>query len=80
MVIDTDKTLSITEVNHNFSRAVRIADKNGDVIIYKRNRPKYILINLDENPLIEMTDEEKTLFVGQRILRRYIDAFRELAK
>lgn len=80
MIIDSNKMLSVTEANQNFSKATKMADKEGTVIIMKRNKPKYALINLDENPQIEMTDEEKILFVGNRILHRYIDAFKELAK
>ena len=80
MIIDTAKTISITEANQNFSKAIRIADKNGEAIIFKRNRPQYMLVNLDENPQIEMSDEEKILFVGKRILQKHINAFKELAK
>ena len=80
MIINTENTISITEANQNFSKAVGMADKNGSVVIFKRNRPKYMLTNIEENPIIEMTDEEKILFVGQRILRKHINAFKELAK
>ena len=80
MFINTRNTISVTEANQNFTKATRMADKNGSVVIYKRNKPQYILTNVDENPIIEMTDEEKILFVGQRILHKYINAFKELAK
>ena len=80
MFINTRNVISVTEANQNFTKATRMADKNGSVIIYKRNKPQYILMNLDESPIIEMTDEEKILFVGERILHKYINAFKELAK
>ena len=80
MIVNSNKTITITEANQNFSKAVHMADKNGEVIIYKRNKPRYALIDLENNPQIEMSDEEKILFVGQRILRKHINAFRELAK
>ena len=80
MIVNSNKTITITEANQNFSKAVHMADKNGEVIIYKRNKPRYALIDLESNPQIEMSDEEKILFVGQRILREHINAFRELAK
>lgn len=75
-----NKTISITEANQNFSKAVKMADQSGEVTIFKRNKPQYMLISLDVNPQIEMTDEEKILFVGQRILNKHINAFKELAK
>ena len=80
MFINTKNVISVTDANQNFTNATRMADKNGSVIIYKRNKPQYILMNLDESPIIEMTDEEKILFVGQRILHKHINAFKELAK
>jgi len=80
MLINTNKTISITEANQNFSKAIKMADDCGEIIIFKRNKPQYALINLSENPQIEMTDEEKILFVGQRILKKHIAAFKELAK
>lgn len=80
MFINTRNVISVTEANQNFTKATKIADKNGSVVIYKRNKPQYILTNIEENPIIEMTDEEKILFVGERILHKYINAFKELAK
>lgn len=80
MLVNTDNIISITDVNQNFSRATKLADKTGEAVIFKNNKPKYILINLEENPQIEMSDREKILFVGQRILHEHIEAFKELAK
>lgn len=80
MIINTNQTISVTEANQNFTKATHMADVNGSVVIFKRNKPAYVLTNIDENPVIEMSDEEKIMFVGQRILHKYIDAFKELAK
>lgn len=80
MIVNTNNVISITEANQNFTKATRMADRQGSVVIFKRNKPTYILTNIDENPMIEMTNEEKIMFVGQRILHKYIDAFKELAK
>ena len=80
MFINTRNVISVTEANQNFTKATRMADKNGSVVIFKRNKPQYILTNIEENPIIEMSDEEKILFVGQRVLHKHINAFKELAK
>ena len=61
-------------------KRLRWSDQKGRVIILKRNRPKYMLINLDESPIIEMTDDEKIDFVAAKILKKYHAAFEELAK
>ena len=80
MIIDTNQMLSITEANQNFSKAARIADKQGSVVIFKNNKPRYMIISLSENPLIELSDEEKTDIIARRILDKYRKAFEELAK
>ena len=80
MQIDTNSIVSVTEANQNFSRVTRIAEKNGQAVIFKNNQPRYMLIDLENSPLIEMTDDEKIDFVAARILRKYKAAFLELAK
>ena len=80
MTIDTKTLVSVTEANQNFSRVTRIAEKNGQVVIFKNNKPKYMLVDLDVSPMIDMTDDEKIDVVAARILKKYKPAFMELAK
>ena len=80
MQINTNSIVSVTEANQNFSRVTRIAEKNGQAVIFKNNRPRYMLIDLENSPLIEMTDDEKIDFVAARILKKHKAAFLELAK
>ena len=80
MTINTNEIVSVSEANQNFSKVTRIAEKNGQAVIFKNNKPKYILLDLENNPIIEMTDEEKIDFVAARILKKYKPAFLELAK
>ena len=80
MKIKTNQIVSISEANQNFSRVARIVDKNGEVIIFKNNKPKYKLIDIDSDTTIEMTDDEKIDFVAARVLKQYRRAFEELAK
>ena len=80
MNIDTNTIVSVTEANQNFSRVTRIAEKSGQAIIFKNNRPKYLLVDVDSCPILDMTDDEKIDFVAARILKKYKSAFLELAK
>ena len=80
MRIDTNQILSVTEANKNFSRATRIADKNGQAVIFKNNKPKYLLIEIDNSPIIDMSDDEKIDVIAKRILNKHKAAFLELAK
>ena len=80
MTIDTKTIVSVTEANQNFSRVTRIAEKNGQAVIFQNNKPKYMLVDLDVSPMIDMTDDEKIDVVAARILKKYKPAFMELAK
>lgn len=80
MNINTNQIVSISEANQNFSRVARIVDKNGEVIIFKNNKPKYKLVDIDSDTTIEMTEDEKIDFVAARVLKQYRRAFEELAK
>ena len=80
MQIDTKTIVSATEANQNFSRVTRIAEKNGQAVIFKNNRPKYMVIDLEKSPILDLTDDEKIDIVAARILKRFKPAFEELAK
>lgn len=80
MQIDTNTIISATEANQNFSRAARIAEKNGHAIIFKNNHPRYMLVDLEKSPILDLTDDEKIDIVAARILKRFKPAFEELAK
>ncbi len=80
MTINTNNIVTATEANQNFSKVARLAEQKGEVVIFKNNRPKLLVIDLDTNPQIEMTEDEKLQFVASRILREHRAAFEELAK
>ncbi|MDE7464771.1 MAG: type II toxin-antitoxin system Phd/YefM family antitoxin [Clostridiales bacterium] len=80
MQINTNQILTMTEANQNFSRAVKIADKNGSAVIFKNNKPQYMIVALNNNPVLDLTDDEKIDVVAKRILEKHRAAFEELAK
>ncbi len=80
MLIDTKQIVTVTEANQNFSRVTKIADRTGKAVIFKNSRPQYLLINLDEEPYLDLTDDEKIDIVAARILEKHRKAFEELAK
>ena len=80
MDIDSKKIVSISEANQNFSKVARQAEKEGEVYIFKNNKPKYKLIDLESDTAIQMSDEEKIDFIAMRVLKKYRVAFEELAK
>ena len=80
MAINISNTISLSEASRNFSKAIDLAEDMGSIVILKRNKPRYMLIDLDKSPVIEMTDDEKIDFVARRVLDRFKPAFEELAR
>lgn len=80
MNINTNSIVSMTEANQNFSKVAKVAEKNGEAVIFKNNKPKFMLIDMDTNPYLQLTDDEKIDIVAARILKKFRPAFAELAK
>ena len=80
MTIRTEQIVSMTDANQNFSRVARVADATGAAVIFKNNRPKYIVLDINSSPYLDLTDDEKIDIVARRVLERYRPAFEELAK
>ena len=80
MLINTRNIITVSEANQNFYKATRLAERDGKVIVFKNNRPRFLLIDLEKEPVLEMTDDEKLLFIAHRILQKHKRAFLELAK
>lgn len=80
MYIDTDKIVTMTAANQNFSAVARQTDRDGKSIIFKNNRPKYILIDLDGDGYLDLTEDERIDVVARRVMKRHKAAFLELAK
>ena len=81
MYINTDTIFSMTQANQNFSAVARAVDREGEAVVFKNNRPKYLIINMENSDyLLDLTDDEKIDIVAKRILTKHIGAFQELAK
>ena len=80
MNIDTNKIATMTEANQNFSKVAKLAESNGQAVIFKNNRPKFLVIDIDSNDYFEITDDEKIDVAAKRIMKMYKPAFKELAK
>lgn len=81
MYINTDTIFSMTQANQNFSSVAREADRNGEAVVFKNNRPKYLVVNIDNSDLLlDLTDDEKIDIIAKRVLNKYLGAFKELAK
>ena len=77
MTMNEKEMISITDANKNFSKVVKILEKENKVIILKNNKPVYVLTKLDSP---ELNENEKLELVALRILLEHQNAFKELAK
>ena len=80
MQINTNNLVSITEANQNFSRIARMVDENGVAVILKNNVPRYVILEYSQVQTEESAQNEDVVSVSKRILKRNIEAFKELAK
>ena len=80
MNINTETITTMTEANQNFSKVAKVAENNGQAVIFKNNRPKFLLIDVESNSHFDITDDEKIDVAAKRIMNRFKPAFEELAK
>ena len=80
MMINSHAIASVTEANQNFSRIARMTEQYGEIVLFKNNRPKFLVIDLDQMNNRELSDDEKIDSVAKKLLQEYRPAFDELAK
>ena len=80
MNIDTNTIATMTEANQNFSKVARVAECNWQAVIFKNNKPKFLLIDVDSDVYFEVTEDERFDIAAKRIMERFKPAFKELAK
>ena len=80
MNLNTNQIVSISEANQNFSKVAKVAENNGQAVIFKNNKPKFLLIDMDSNSYFDISDDEKIDVAAKRIMNRFKPAFEELAK
>ncbi len=80
MTIDTNNLVSITEANQNFSKVARLVDEKGAAVILKNNVPRYILMEFSEAEKMQAAADEDVEAISKRLMAKYADAYKELAK
>lgn len=80
MTIDTNNLVSITEANQNFSKVARLVDEKGAAVILKNNVPRYILMEFSEVEKMQAAADEDVEVVSKRLMAKYAETYKELAK
>lgn len=47
MLIDSKKIVSMTEANQNFSKVAKQCEEEGCCVIFRNNKPKFVLLDID---------------------------------
>lgn len=53
MNIDSKSIISVTEANQNFTLLTKLVDKDGQAVIFKRNKPRYMMIDITNTKIID---------------------------
>lgn len=53
MKISTRQIVSMSEANQNFSKVAHLAEQQGTVVIFKNNKPKYILVDIEGTGILD---------------------------
>lgn len=80
MIIDTDKTVSMTEANQNFSKVARMAMEYGDVTILKNNKVFLTVHYAPQDDSVKDASDEDVLASSSKLLKRNKRVYEELAK
>ena len=54
MKIDAGTIISVTDANQNFSRVVRLVEQFGRAVIFRRNRPAYLMLDISDPESIKI--------------------------
>ena len=80
MQINMNNLVSMTEANQNFSRVAKLVDANGAAVILKNNTPRYVLLEYSQFEKEEFADTATVQEIGEKLVKRHLHAFEELAK
>jgi antitoxin Phd len=80
MQINMNNLVSMTEANQNFSRVAKLVDANGAAVILKNNIPRYVLLEYSQFEKEEFADTATVQEIGEKLVKRHLHAFKELAK
>lgn len=86
MDITSEKIVAISEANQNFSKTARLADKLGEVFIFKNNKPKYRLVVIEDEsdgvkePAADPQVSEKKLRRLLSVVKKYRKGLEELLR
>jgi len=82
MYITSNRIVSMTDANQNFNKVAKTAQKYGDTIIFRRNKPAYVLFDIETMgaDFVKEYEKMKIKFISENLLNEYEVAYKTLAK
>lgn len=80
MIIDTDKSVSMTEANQNFSRVARMAMEYGEVTVLKNNRVFLTVKYTPQDGEVHAASDSDVMASSAKLMKRNKKVYEELAK
>ena len=83
MLVNTNSMVSMTEANQNFSKVVRMVDKDGMAVILKNNKPSYVVVDFTEYEAIAASMQMRKAKIdnaAEAILNENLESFEDFAK
>ncbi len=82
MYITSSRIVSMTEANQNFNKVAKTAQKYGDTVIFKRNKPAFVLFDIEKmgEDFVKEYEKMKIKFISENLLNEYEVAYKKLAK
>ena len=57
MNIESKSIISVTAANQNFSELTKMVEENGQALIFKRNKPKFMMIDVNNKAVLKTAFE-----------------------
>lgn len=82
MIITSNRIVSVTEANQNFNKVAKTAEKYGDTVIFRRNKPAFILMDIETmgEEFVNEYEKMKLKYLSDQLLCEYEVAYKALAK
>jgi len=82
MVILSDRIVSVTEANQNFNKVTDQAKRQGDVVIFKRNKPALVMFDVETmgEEFMREYEQLKLKYLSKEIIKEYKSAYQKLSK
>ena len=58
MNIESKSIISVTAANQNFSELTKMVEENGEAVIFKRNKPRYMMIDINNFKITDKAFEQ----------------------